>query len=93
MAKNREDKEEEEMERELEKEEVSGEEESLDVSEDEVVDWREAVVDKRKEESFGTGTHSAEDGKTTVVKEVKSVVFPVDLLDFFAFGEKGKSSE
>ena len=90
VAKNREDKEEEEMERELEKEEVSGEEESLDVSEDEVVDWRESVVDKRKEESCGTDTHSAEDGKTTVVKEVKSVVFPVDLQDFSHLAKRAK---
>ena len=88
VAKNREDKEEVEMERELEKEEVSEEEESLDVSEDEVVGWREAVVDK-KEESFGTDTHSAEYGKTTVVKEAKSGVF-LWICRIFCFWRKGQ---
>ena len=55
---------------------------SLDVSDDEVVDWRDSAVDKGKLGSFGTNTHSSEDGKTTVVKEVKSGVSPVDLQDF-----------
>ena len=69
---------------------VSEEEESLEVSEDEMVDWRESAVDKVKEESFGTDTHSAEDGKTTVVKETKSGVFPVDLPDFSHLAKRAK---
>ena len=79
VAKKREENEEEEMERELEEEMVSEEGGSLDVSDGEVVDWRDSAVDKGKLESIGTITHSAEDGKTTVVNEVKSGVFPVDL--------------
>ena len=84
MAKVQGGKEEEEMEWELEKGVVSGvgtEEESLDVSQrrnpgfEEVLDWRKAVVEEVQEESFGTGTHSAEDSKTTVGKEAKSGEF------------------
>ena len=83
-------KEEEEMDWELEKGVVSGEEESLDVSEDEVLDWRKAVVEEVQEESFGTGTHSAEDSKTTVGKEAKSGEFPSNLQDFSHFAKRAK---
>ena len=59
-----------------------------------MVDWWEAVVVKRKEESVGTGTHSAEDGKNDGCEGGEKWRFsPVDFARFFALGEKGKSSE
>ena len=88
VAKKQEENEEEEMEKELEEEMVSEEEGSLEVSEDDVVDWRDSAVDKVKEGSFGTDTHSAEDGKATVVRESKSGVFSEDLTDFSHLAKK-----
>ena len=55
-----------------------------------MVDWRESAVDKLKKRSFGTCTHSAEDGKTKFVKEVKSHVFPAGLLDFSHLAKRTK---
>ena len=51
----------------------SEEEESLEVSEEEVVEWQESEVDKEKE-SFGTDTPSAQDGKTADSEVAKSDV-------------------
>ena len=84
-----EDKEEEEIERELEKGMVSGEEESLEVSEEEVVDWRDSEMGVAKEESFGTDTPSAQDGKTTST-EATSGFFPSDLADFSHLTKRAK---
>ena len=56
---------------ELEKGMVSGEEESWDVNEKEVVDWRDSEMEVAKEESFGTDTLGAQDDKTTGSIEAK----------------------
>ena len=69
---------------------VSGEGESLEVSEEEVVDWRDSEMEVAKEESFGTDTPSAQDGKTTGSTEAKSGGFPTTWL-IFAFDEQSKS--
>ena len=67
---------EEEMERELEKEWISEEEESLDASEEEMVEWRESEENKVQVESFGTVMPRAEEHKTMETEVVESGVFP-----------------
>ena len=59
VAKRGEDKEEEVMDRELEEEMVSEEEGSFEVSEDEMVDWRESAVDKEKNRNMITTANTA----------------------------------
>ena len=81
---------EEEMERELEKGWISEEEESLDVSEEEMVEWRELEGNIVQVESFGTVTPRAEEHKTTETEVVESGVFPSDLLDFSHLAKKAK---
>ena len=71
---------------------VSGEEESWDVNEKEVVDWRDSDMEVAKEESFGTDTLSAQDGQTTGSTEAKRGFFHT-FVRFFAFDGRSKSLE
>ena len=72
---------------------VSEEEGSLDVSEDEVVDWRDSVVDKVKEGRLERTRNLGEDGKSDGCEGIEKWRFLRGFAGFFAFGEKGKSSE